>query len=71
MLALALFSDEALEVKYVSQIHDFRQHTSVSFALTGTGFVATPPQSRVKVSMLLLPFVSSTTVMLVSELYTL
>lgn len=47
------------------------QQTSASVALNGIGFVATPPQSRVKVSMLLLPFVTSATVMLVSELKTL
>lgn len=45
----------------------FTQQTWDSVALKAMGFVGTPAQTRVKVSMLLLPFVTSATVMLVSE----
>ena len=53
---------------YIHQTLDFSTlQTSDSVALKAMGCVGTPPQSRVKVSMLLCPLVTSATVMLVSE----
>lgn len=45
----------------------FKQQTSDAVALKAMGFVGIPPQSRVKVSMLLFPLVTSVMVTLVLE----